>query len=208
MKTPNYQFAFEKNRRDPESKADEPQRRMHNAVVAIYKSHSEAENGVRQLQHSGFDMRKLSIVGRHVQTEEQVVGYYHTGDRMKYWGKEGALWGGIWGWMFGSAFFFIPGIGPLAMAGPVVGWIVGALEGAVLVGGVSALGACLYSEGFAHDNVLQYETALSTGKFILIAHGTAEEAAHAREIIHRTIPEAVDEHQLSPSSAEACVVRV
>ena len=111
-----------------------------NAVVAIYKSHTEAEAAVKELQQSGFDMKKLSIVGRDYHTDEHVVGYYNAGDRMKYWGKIGAFWGGIWGLFFGSAFFFIPGVGPLLVAGPLVGWIVGALEGAVVVGGLSARG--------------------------------------------------------------------
>ena len=66
-----------------------------NAVVAIYKSHTEAEAGVKELQHSGFDMKKLSIVGRDYHTDEHVIGYYNAGDRMKYWGKMGAFWGGI-----------------------------------------------------------------------------------------------------------------
>jgi hypothetical protein len=35
-------------------------------------------------------------VGKEYHTEEQVVGHYNTGDRMKYWGKMGAFWGGIW----------------------------------------------------------------------------------------------------------------
>jgi hypothetical protein len=46
-----------------------------NAVVAIYKSHIEAEAAIKQLQESGFDMRKLSIVGRDYHTDENVVGY-------------------------------------------------------------------------------------------------------------------------------------
>jgi len=54
-------------------------------------------------------------------SEEDVVGYYNTGDRMRSWGKNGAFWGGIWGVLFGSAFFVIPGIGPLVAAGPLVG---------------------------------------------------------------------------------------
>src|SRR6202044_4242301 len=103
-----------------------------NAVVAIYKSHTEAETAVKELQQSGFDMKKLSIVGRDYHTDEQVVGYYNTGDRMKHWGKLGAFWGGIWGLLFGSAFFLIPGVGPLLVAGPLVAWIVGGLEGAVI----------------------------------------------------------------------------
>jgi hypothetical protein len=80
----------------------------------------------------------LSIVGKRYHTDEH-AGYYNTGDRMKYWGRLGAFWGGFWGLLFGSAFFIIPGLGPILAAGPVVAWIVGALEGAVVVGGVSAL---------------------------------------------------------------------
>jgi hypothetical protein len=114
---------------------------------------------------------------------------------MKYWGKTGAFWGGIWGWLFGSAFFFIPGIGPLVMAGPLVGWIVGALEGAVVVGGLSALGAGLYSSGFAKDSILKYETALKAGKYVVIAHGSEADAIQAKEILHRTEPEALTEHR-------------
>ncbi len=91
-----------------------------NAIVAIYKSHTEAESAVKELQKSGFDMKKLSIVGRDYQTDEHVVGYYNTGDRVKYWGTLGAFWGGIWGLLFGSAFFLIPGVGPLLVAGPLV----------------------------------------------------------------------------------------
>ena len=166
-----------------------------NSIVAIYPSHPTAEAAVKELQQSGFDMKKLSIVGRDYHTDEHVVGYYNTGDRMKRWGKTGAFWGGIWGWLFGSAFFFIPGIGPLVMAGPVVGWLVGALEGAVVVGGLSALGAGLYGLGIPKDSVLQYETALKTDKFLLIAQGSADEINRAKEILNRTKPEALEHHQ-------------
>jgi len=180
---------------------------QNNSVVAIYKSHADAEAAVKELQHSGFDMQKLSIVGRDYHTDEHVVGYYNAGERMKYWGKTGAFWGGIWGLLFGSAFFFVPGVGPLLVAGPLVGWIVGALEGAVVVGGLSALGAGLFSLGIPENSILQYETALKTGKYIVIAHGSTEEVAHARGIIHGTNPEALEEHQPSCcSSTEACAV--
>jgi len=166
-----------------------------NSVVAIYPSHTAAEAAIKELQQSGFDMKKLSIVGRDYHTDQHVVGYYNTGDRMKYWGKMGAFWGGLWGFLFGSAFFFIPGIGPLVVAGPLVSWIVGALEGAVVVGGLSALGAGLYSLGIPKDSILQYETALKTDKFLLIAHGSADEITRAKEILSRTNPETLQHHQ-------------
>jgi len=53
-----------------------------NSIVAIYPSHTAAETAIKELQKSGFDMKKLSIVGRDYHTDEHVVGYYNTGDRM------------------------------------------------------------------------------------------------------------------------------
>jgi uncharacterized membrane protein len=157
-----------------------------NSVVAIFASHNQAEDAVRELQKSGFDMKKLSIVGKDYHTDEHVVGYYTTGDRMLYWGKLGAFWGGLWGMLFGSAFFFVPGVGPLLVAGPLVTWILGALEGAVMTGGLTALGAGLYSLGIPKDSVLEYETAVKSGNYVLVAHGTPEDVAKAKSIVEQT----------------------
>jgi hypothetical protein len=154
-----------------------------NAVVAIYESHLDAEEALKELQRAGFDMHKLSIVGKDYHTEENVVGYYNAGDRMKRWGQTGAFWGGIWGLLLGSAFFAIPGIGPVLVAGPLVAWMIGALEGAVVVGGLSAVGAGLYSIGIPKDSIVEYEAAIKSDKFLLLAHGTADEAEKARRIM-------------------------
>jgi hypothetical protein len=62
------------------------------------------------------------------------------------------------------------------------------LEGAVVVGGVSALGAGLYSIGIPEDSIVKYETALGSDQFLLIAHGTAAEVAKAKDIIEITHP--------------------
>jgi len=165
-----------------------------NAVVGIFNSHTEAEKSIKELQKAGFDMKKLSIVGKDYHTEEHVIGYYNAGDRMKVWGKLGAFWGGFWGLLFGSALFIIPGIGPLIVFGPLVGWIVGALEGAVVVGGLSALAAALFSIGIPKDSSIQYETALKSDKFIVIAHGTADEAAKAKSILETAGAAQIDVH--------------
>jgi hypothetical protein len=164
-----------------------------NFAVAVYRTHEEAEAAVKALQRSGFDMKKLSIAGRDYHTDEHVVGYYNTGDRMKAWGKSGAFWGGLWGLMFG-AFFLVPGIGPILIAGPLVAWIVGALEGAVVVGGLSALGAALVSAGIPKNSVLAYETEIKAGKFVLLAHGTRDEISRAKALLELTNHSGVTEH--------------
>lgn len=153
------------------------------SVVAIYDQHSAAERAVKELQEGGIDMKSLSIAARDTHTDEHVVGYYNAGDRMKYWGKLGAFWGGFWGLLFGSAMFAIPGLGPILVAGPLVAWIVGALEEAVVVGGVSALGAGLVSIGIPHDSVVKYEIALKSDKYLLLVHGTPAMVQRAKDII-------------------------
>ena len=153
------------------------------AGALILSTHTEAENAVKELQQSGFDMKKLSIVGKDYHTEEHVVGYYNAGDRISYWGKQGAFWGGLWSMLLGSAFFLVPGIGPLIVAGPLVTAIVAGLEGAVVVGGLSALGAGLYSIGIPEDSILKYETAIKSDRFVLVVHGSADELAKANDIM-------------------------
>jgi hypothetical protein len=182
-----------------------------NVLVAVYNAHSQAEQAVKDLQKSGFDMKKLSIVGRNPHAEEHVVGFYNTGDRIKHWGKAGAFWGGIWGLLFGAAFFVIPGIGPVLVAGPLVAWIIGALEGAVIVGGVSAVGAGLFSVGVPKDSVVQYDVALKADRFLLMVHGSADQAERAREIIKLTHPSGLQNHPLQrsgqPNPESAVAVR-
>jgi uncharacterized membrane protein len=175
--------------------------------LSIYDSHSQAEEALKELQRAGFDMQKLSIVGKDYHTEEHVVGYYNAGDRMQRWGKSGAFWGGFWGLLFGSAFFAIPGIGPVLVAGPLVAWIVGALEGAVVVGGLSAIGAGLYSIGIPKDSIVQYESALKSDKFLLLAHGTADEVERARGIMGTARPVEVAVHWIKQQETAGAATR-
>jgi hypothetical protein len=153
------------------------------AVLATFGSHEKAEIAVKDLQNAGIDMHTLSILGKDFQKEERVVGFYNAGDRMRYWGIQGAWWGGFWGILFGSGLFFFPGVGSIVVLGPLVGLLVAGLENAVVVGGLSALGAALYSIGIPKDSVLTYETAISGGSFLLMAHGTPAEISRARTML-------------------------
>jgi len=166
-----------------------------NAVVGVYNTHTEAETAIKELQRAGFDMKKLSIMGKDYHTEEHVIGYYNAGDRMKFWGKLGAFWGGFWGLLFGSAMFLVPGVGHVMVFGPLVSWIIGALENAAVVGGVSALGAGLFSIGIPKNSVLDYEEAIKASKFLVIAQGTTTEVGKAKSILETSGATRVDTHE-------------
>jgi hypothetical protein len=154
-----------------------------NAVVRVYDPHAEVEATIKELQSSGFDMNRLSIVGKDYHTAEGVISYDNADDRMKVWCQFGDFCGGLSGLLLGSAFYFIPGIGPVIVFGPLVSWIVRALERAVMVRGLSALGAGLHSLGIPKYSIMEYEKALISDKFIVIAHGKPDDLAKAKSIL-------------------------
>lgn len=129
---------------------------------------------------------------------------------MKHWGENGAFWSGMFVLLAGSAVIAIPGVGLVVAAGSAAPWIVGildtavgALEAAAVGGGLSALGAGLYSHGIDKDSALKYENVVKAGEFLVIAHGTAEEAEAARRILAETDAEEISVHQPGQPAAAA-----
>lgn len=156
-----------------------------NTVISVFSSHPAADEAVKELSRSGFDMTRLSIVGKGYHSEEHAVGFYTIGDRIKSWGATGAFWGGVWGLLLSPALFLVPGLGLVGLAGPVVASVVSALEGAVIGGGLTAIGAALAELGVPKNEAVKYETALKANGFLLIVHGTTEEVEQARGILSK-----------------------
>lgn len=168
-----------------------------NSAVGVFTNHLDAESAVKELQKSGYDMKKLSVIGKDYHSEENVIGYYNTGERMASWGKFGLFWGLIWGLLFGSAFFILPGVGPVMVGGPLVSWMIGALETAAITGGLTALGGALGGIGIPRDSIIRYETALKANKFILIVHGSIQEVVKAKTILSQHKAEETTMHEIT-----------
>ena len=47
--------------------------KTNDVAVAVYKDHATAEEAVKTLQSAGFDMNKISIVGKDYEADEHVV---------------------------------------------------------------------------------------------------------------------------------------
>jgi len=169
-------------------------------AVAVYDQHTQAENAVKALQRAGFDMKRISIIGKDYETEEHVIGFLNAGDRAKIFGKYGAFWGGLMGVLFGSALMFVPVLGHIIVLGPLAAMLFSGLQGAVVVGGVSALAGALMSIGIPKDSVLRYETALKANKFILVLHGDNQEISRAQEVLKSSGLSSFDHH---PAQNEA-----
>jgi len=167
---------------------------INDSVIAVFPDHSAAEDAVKKLASAGFEMKNLSVVGKGYHTDEKVMGFYSMGDRIKFWGSRGALWGGLWGLFFGGLFLTIPVLGHVIVLGYLAAAAVSAAEGVVVVGGLSALGAALYSIGIPKDSVLRYETALKADSFLVMAHGSASDMARAEGILGSSNPTSVEVH--------------
>lgn len=152
-------------------------------TVAAYRSHAEAETAVKTLAQSGIDMSKISIVGRDFHSEEQPVGYFNFGDRIKFFGKLGAFWGTIAGVLLGSFVLILPVFGHLVILGPLAASIVSGAEGAILGGGAGAVIGGLTAIGVPHNSALRYESALKADQFLLLIQGDASEAARAETLL-------------------------
>jgi hypothetical protein len=172
----------------------EDQMEITDIAVAAFTDHQAAEAAVKKLAAGGFKMKDLSVVGKGYHSDEKVVGFYNAGDRIKFWGTRGAFWGGLWGLFFGGLFMTVPFFGPVVVLGYLATIMIAAIENAVVVGGLSAIGAAIYSMGVPKDSVIEYEADMKADKFLVMAHGTAEEVARAEAILAPIKPSRLELH--------------
>lgn len=162
-------------------------------IIGQFPSHTEAERVVLELQKEGFDLQKLSIVGKDYQTAEQVGGFLTWKDTAQagaaasgYWGS---FVGGLFGILAGAGVLFIPGMAPLIIADPITGVLAGWLEG-TLVGGAGAaavggLAGALAGLGIPSHEVLKYETQIQAGEFMLLVTGSEADIGQAKRMLDR-----------------------
>jgi hypothetical protein len=166
----------------------------HNVILAVYPSQTAAETAAAELQQSGFDMKSLSIVDRACHGDELDTCAWKAGARVKSWGRTGFFWGGLGGLLFSPAFPWTHGLGPLLPGGPLVSRIADAVEGAAVVGGICALAAWRFGPRAPKPTVGSARAGPPTGKFLLIAHGSDEDAGKAREILNHAAPGPLGQH--------------
>ncbi|MEH1910275.1 general stress protein [Nostoc sp.] len=162
-------------------------------VVAHFPSHAEAERVVLDLRKSGFDMQKLSIIGKDYQTTEHVRGFLTWKDAAIAGAAGGGYWGsfvgGLFGILAGAGVLFVPGIAPIIIAGPIAGvlagWLEGTLVGAVGAAAVGGLAGALSGLGIPKHEVLKYETQIQAGEFIILVTGSNEDVSQAKQMLDR-----------------------
>ena len=152
-----------------------------NAAIGIYEDHDAAVEAIEKLHQQGYPVAQLSIIGL---TENEVVD-----NEMHIIPKSpvnpvglgtGVAVGTTVGLLTGVGLFTIPGLGVLFGAGALVGAIAG-FDFGLIGGGIASV---LTSVGVKNEIAEKYNTLLKTGKYLVVANGTAEEVQDAKKHIH------------------------
>jgi hypothetical protein len=164
------------------------------SAVAVYAHIDQAEEAVRKLGVGGFPVQHVSIIAQNLGTEKKIHGFVTSCDVAKSTARTGAWVGGIFGLLVGAAFLWVPGVGPLIVAGSLSSALLGGLEGAVAGAAVTGLLGWLTSLGISKQHILKYEQHVKAGKYLVIAHGSADDVAKAKTILAGTAPTEMNVH--------------
>jgi hypothetical protein len=147
-----------------------------------------AELAVEALGKGGFPIQHVSILAQNLGTEKKVHGFVTSCDVAKSAARTGAWVGGIFGVLVGAAFLWVPGVGPLIVAGSLSSALLGGVEGAVAGAALTGFLGWLSAIGISKEHILKYEESVKAGNYLVVAHGTAEEVMKAKAILDGTRP--------------------
>ena len=163
-------------------------------VIAVFADHLAAETAAEKPRSGRLRDEKSQRCGQRIPHRRKGRRILHHWRPREVLGRAGCVLGGLWGWFFGGLFLMIPGVGHVVVLGYLAAMAMSAIETAVVVGGLGALGAALFSIGIPKNSVIQYETALKADNFLVMAHGTAEEINRAKAILGTANAARIDVH--------------
>jgi len=139
---------------------------MARTVVGLFDTFGQANMALREIENLGISHNDVSIVANNADDEytnwRDTYGQDYHLSAAGTGANTGAVVGGIGGVLLGLGLLVIPGLGPLAAAGPLVAGLTGAGVGAVtggLIGALVDLGvpedqAGYYAEGVRRGGTL------------------------------------------------------
>jgi hypothetical protein len=153
------------------------------SVIHIYPSLEEAETAVKLLSDKKFPINQISIVTQNIETTKQVHGFITAGDIATQGASTGAWMGGFFGLLVGAAFIWVPGLGPLFVAGPFAAALLGGAEGVLAGAAGGGLLGELLGWGVSKEHILKYEEVIKGGKYLVIANGDESQVSQAHTIL-------------------------
>lgn len=155
-------------------------------VVAIFDTFESAQAAIHSLDENQYPADQVSLVANSVKQEVASTIPMQYGDEANRDAAIGAGMGGLLGLLLGTPLLAIPGIGLMLIAGPLAAGLTGAIVGGFL--------GSLAGWGVHEDHVADYEEAVRTGKFLIVAHGDPLQVDHAKHLLQKTESKSVTLH--------------
>jgi hypothetical protein len=140
-------------------------------IVRIYPGLEDAEEAVRRLIDNAFPINRISIVTKSIESSKRVHGFIATGDVSTTGTASGAWMGGLFALLVGAAFVWVPGLGPLFVAGPFAAALLGGMERLAAGSTVDGLLNALQGWGVTGEQIQKYEDVIRGGNCLLIGNG-------------------------------------
>lgn len=162
------------------------------ATIGVYEDQAKALAAIQELKTAGFPAKQISILHRSTGDNPADPGENEEGmgvdsdDAMQHPMRIaatgvgiGAVVGPVLGALAGVGILAIPGLGILVGAGALAGAIAGLDVGIIGGGIISALAIARVNK---HHEELYHEH-LEAGRYIVVAQGSEDEIAQAREVL-------------------------
>lgn len=156
-------------------------------VVSVFESTGEAQAALEKLERGGFDLSKVSVIGKEEPSAVHQMGVAVAGAQARVWGQHSALWERLAETPVATALAWVPFIGYVVAVGPAACVLVGSRHPGPGAPQTSALEKMLALAGMSPGEMRTYESALRAGQVLLLVHGGATEAARARQLMKSTL---------------------
>jgi hypothetical protein len=158
-------------------------------AVGVFSNRQDAEHALTELRDAGFDMDKVSVIVQNADPNQQMGGASVSdskGEQIEGGAKTGASTGAVTGGIIG----LVGSLGVLAIPGVGLATEVGILLANTLIGGVvgaagGALVGALIGWGVPEERANYYNDRVSSGDYLIVVQGTAEDILRAESILER-----------------------
>lgn len=172
----------------------------HKRAVGTFSSHQAAEKALRELRDSGFQMDRVSVVGRDIDRHSELAGA-EASDRLSDAGRRaahdseaktgaktgavaGGTLGGLTGLLVGLGALAIPGIGPVMLGGAAATALATTISGGAIGAAAGGLVGGLVGLGIPEDRAKVYSDRVSKGDYLVMVEGSDEEIHRAEQILN------------------------
>ena len=152
------------------------------AIAGVLESTEHAAAAIDRLERGGFDLSKVSVIGKEEPSALHAMGLAVAGAQARLWGQRSALWERLAETPAGMALAWVPLVGYVVAVGPVAGALVGRRWQA-RASHASALDRMLTLCGMSPGEMQTYGSALRGGQLLLLVHGGSVSTARARQLL-------------------------